>query len=503
MSTAKESDPQGRYRDELQSYAYDLANDLEMPALERRMRMLVKLTADKDRKGGLVARDYTARDALRILKAERFLVVARDSPDGVAEAAEWKQVEKRNRRYESDTKDDRASFRLNPGTTWEVEKELRNDPELATAVARLQVLRRARDVDAEQQALEADPEPVDLGSFDELIERRSPVVWRIEGLLGSAASLLLTAQRKTGKTTVLVNLIHSLLTGEPFLGRFATTAVAGSVLLLNYEVSGSQMVTWLESLIGGLPRIQRDRLWVMNLRGRENLLATERGRSQLIAHMIEHKVEALLVDVYGAAFFGESEQDNTAARAFLKVLDRVKTAGGAQELILSAHAGWANAERTRGASALEDWADSLAVLSKSERGDDETRYFAAHGRDVDVEKDALSYDPATRRLTLTGTGGPAAARKTAAIEALADPIVAIVEATPGTSAGSIEAELRKRGHSFRSGDHSAAIAALVAEGRIERAMQGARSFHYPPGKIPKVMRPVESPNKPSKKEKKK
>jgi hypothetical protein len=69
-------------------------------------------------------------------------------------------------------------------------------------------------------------------------------------------------------------------------------------------------------------------------------------------------------------------------------------------VVLSAHAGW-NGERARGASALEDWADSIITMTKddSEDGTGE-RYLRAIGRDVDLEEDRLDYDPRTRTLTL-------------------------------------------------------------------------------------------------------
>ncbi len=44
--------------------------------------------------------------------------------------------------------------------------------------------------------------------------------WVIEGLLAPAQSVLLSAQKKSGKTTLSLNLIRSLTTGEPFLGQY-------------------------------------------------------------------------------------------------------------------------------------------------------------------------------------------------------------------------------------------------------------------------------------------
>jgi hypothetical protein len=68
-------------------------------------------------------------------------------------------------------------------------------------------------------------------------------------------------------------------------------------------------------------------------------------------------------------------------------------AAGVAELVLSIHAGW-DGERTRGSSALEDWADVVATLAR-DPDDEEVRYLRAFGRDVEVDEDRLVYEPDT------------------------------------------------------------------------------------------------------------
>jgi hypothetical protein len=75
-------------------------------------------------------------------------------------------------------------------------------------------------------------------------------------------------------------------------------------------------------------------------------------------------------------------------------------------VVLSADAGW-NGERTRGASAIEDWADSIITMTRDDSKDGNgERYLRAIGRDVDLDEDQLTYDASTRTLTLAGTGSP-------------------------------------------------------------------------------------------------
>jgi hypothetical protein len=112
-------------------------------------------------------------------------------------------------------------------------------------------------------------------------------------------------------------------------------------------------------------------------------------------------IEAILCDPFGRAYTGQSQNDPGEVGAWLIGLDEFARAEvGARDVVLSAHAGW-NGERARGASALEDWADSIITMTKddSEDGTGE-RYLRAIGRDVDLEEDRLDYDPRTRTLTL-------------------------------------------------------------------------------------------------------
>ena len=111
--------------------------------------------------------------------------------------------------------------------------------------------------------------------------------------------------------------------------------------------------------------------------------------------------------------------------AFLTDLDRfVRSEVGALDLILTTHAGW-NAERTRGSSALEDWADSVVTMTRGSGKDEDTRYVRAIGRDVHLDEDQVHFDPATRLLSLTGTGSRKDTRKKAKADSPADPYRAL------------------------------------------------------------------------------
>lgn len=359
---------------------------------------------------------------------------------------------------------------------------------VADEVARLQARREAVTIDREIESLRNPRPPVDFGTLKALLKRSETTKWRVEGLLAAEARMLVVAQRKTGKTTLTINLIRSLLTGEPFLGRFPVESLTGSVMVLNYEVTGATYAEWVGDT--GIPTNLHNRVHIVNLRGRENLLATEAGRATLAAMMLEAGVEVLLVDPFGRAFSGEDQNSASQVSPWLVSLDRVATDGGARELILVAHAGWGDkggSVRARGSSGLEDWADVIVRYSRERELPGSPRFLEAEGRDVSVELDRLEYDPATRLLSMTGAGGPTMARRNAKAHALREPILELIRVTGGITSGGIEEGLRRLEPpvTFTRGDPAAAVNALVVESKVERYRDGRSMHHYLPGSVPK------------------
>lgn len=323
---------------------------------------------------------------------------------------------------------------------------------------------------AESEALRRPrPQPL-VGSVAELLAMDSDEAYRIEGLLPTGGRLLLSAQKKVGKTTTLGNLCHSLLTGEPFLGRFATKPVDGTVVVLNYEVTGKQFAAWMHDL-----DVPADRLVVVNLRGRENLLASDAKRERLSAMLREHNASVLIVDPFGRAFTGEDQNAAGSVTPWLVMLDEVAEEGGCTELVLAAHTGW-NGERTRGSTALEDWPDSIMRLTKDDSG---VRFVSAEGRDVEVAEDRLDFDPATRRLTMAGTGGRSKAKRSDREEALKGAVRMAVAAVPDMYVAEVEAWLKEQGTpTGRSGSVAAALTAAVVDGDLVMREGERNRKHY-------------------------
>lgn len=317
-------------------------------------------------------------------------------------------------------------------------------------------------------------EPFDAGTLSEVLARPAEPPMRVDGLIPSDAGALLVAQRKTGKTTAELNYARCLLTGEPFLSTFDVRPVAGSVALLNYEVSAAQIARWAHE-----HHVPADRLLLVTLRGRRNPLADPEDRAELATLLRSHDTEAVIVDPFGRAYTGTSQNDSGEVGAWLVDLDRfVRAEVGATDLLLSAHAGW-NGERTRGSSALEDWADVVITMTRDE-DEDGDRYLRAIGRDVDLDEDRLTFDPHTRTLALTGHGSRKTARTTRKVEELTEFVIRAARSDPGISYARAEAAIREMPDNpgFRKGDVAKAARAAQVAGdlHIGSAARGAAAL---------------------------
>jgi hypothetical protein len=314
--------------------------------------------------------------------------------------------------------------------------------------------------------------PFDAGTLRDMLARPRPPQARVDGLIPWEASTLIPAQRKTGKTTLLLNLSRSFLTGEPLLGTFEVQPVDGLVALLNYEVSGDTITHWADE--AGL---DPDRFFLVNLRGRRNPLADLEDRGRLAEILRSRGTESLLVDPFGRAYTGASQNDSAEVGAWLAELDRFTRSDiGAQDLILTTHAGW-NQERTRGSSALEDWADSIITMIKDD--EDGARYIRAIGRDVDLEEDQLIYDASTRTLTLAGTGSRKASKDTQRNGQLDRAVYDVVTAEPGLNLTQIGEKVHAAGVSFQRGDigHSASRLEEAGHLRMKPGRRNAKQYY--------------------------
>lgn len=331
-----------------------------------------------------------------------------------------------------------------------------------------------RILDAEE-ALKSFREPPSRFTLtDELAIPDLPVNYTIDQVLPAGGNVLLTAQYKTGKTTLVNNLARSLADQRLFLDKFDIANLDGRVALWNYEVDDNQYRRWLRDAGVG----KTDNIAILNLRGYRMPLVVRYVEDWIVRWLEERQVKVWVVDPFARAFTGSgtSENDNTEVGAFLDTLDVIKNRAGVSDLILPTHTGRAEFEagdeRARGATRLDDWADVRWFLTKDA---DEVRYFRATGRDVEVAEEKLTFDEATRSLTFGG-GNRAWERR----KRVEDAVVRAIKDDPGISQAAIHRAVRDQLGKASQPDVDDAIAGAQRGHRIriERGGKGVSNRHY-------------------------
>lgn len=303
-----------------------------------------------------------------------------------------------------------------------------------------------RELDAEEYGTVDDAEIV---SLREVLKRPRPAIqYRVQRLQAVGHRVLLAAQFKAGKTTLASNLARSVLDGVPFLGSYATQAIEGTLALLDFEMSPTQLADWYET-----QRIDHDdRLLVIAMRGLAasfNILNTE-TRIRWAERFRAENVQYVILDCLRPVFDALGLNEHTDAGLFLTALDALLVEAGIPEALVVHHMGH-KGERARGDSRLLDWPDVGWTLVRDEDDPASPRFFRAYGRDVDVPETQLAYDLDTRRLTAVspdeGGGSRKEAKVTAALHAVCD-MVARAPAPP--SGREIEKAVMSTGHTQKA-----------------------------------------------------
>jgi len=261
------------------------------------------------------------------------------------------------------------------------------------------LLRIESNEEAAKRAREAknrleDSTPPALLLSDFLDKELSPEKFLIEGLIPTNGTVTVVAAKKTGKSTFIYNVMHSLLTLEPLLGVFPVSAFQGRIGFVNYELTEEQAQDWFRrSPIG-----TTDRIAVWNLRGKPNPFRSDEALRDFAKEVNSLGIQVLILDPFSSAFRGGNSQDNDEVKDFWLRTDAFKDASGVNELIIPVHAG-RDESRSRGASALDDHPDAILHLNKLNDG---TRTFHAFGRDVEVEEGELEFDKVTLLLRYKG-----------------------------------------------------------------------------------------------------
>lgn len=313
--------------------------------------------------------------------------------------------------------------------------------QVALQAEQLRISAEARDIVSTERYLKTWRAPESLPSLaDELALPDEEVAWRITDLLPVDANALLAAQYKTGKTTMVLNLLRSMADGDAFLSALKVERPGGRVAYFNYEVSRGQMRRWMR--LQGIRRPER--IALLNLRGQQLPLVQPDVHKWVVEWLKANEATFWVVDPYARAFVGsgDSENDNMQAATFLDLLDQIKEEAGVRELVLVTHTGRSTdpsgRTRARGATRIDDWADERWLLTR-DPDHDEDRYLEATGRDVNWPQHLLSFNPDTGHLSAGNTDRTQVRRSR-----LEDLVVDLVRQHPGIAARPLQEMVRER-----------------------------------------------------------
>lgn len=348
------------------------------------------------------------------------------------------------------------------------------------AAAMRQADRRQVDVMARQIAAGRDnavtpPDPVALG--DLLNEPDEGATYRIGEMWPSGGRVLLAAQFKSGKSTLVGNVIRALVDGGPFLGRFDVTPVA-KVALIDTELDRRTLRRWLRDQdirnsagVSVLPlRGAVSTFDILDPATRSEWARRLAGSDVIILDCLRPVLDALALS-----------EDKDAGR-LLVAFDALLAEAGADEGMVVTHMGHQN-ERARGDSRLLDWNDAMwkIVRDGDDTDDDGTRrrYLSALGRDVAVPEGLITFDPSTRHLTYAGGNR----RDSASLAAMPE-LLALVRAHPGTLSKRQTEDRLCNAHGVTQKDARRAIQQAIADGTVIVAIGPRRAQLLSPGVDP-------------------
>lgn len=268
-----------------------------------------------------------------------------------------------------------------------------------------------------------------------LDEPETPTRYRIEQVAPANARVMLSAQQKGGKTTLIHNIIRSHVDVEPLLGQFDINAQSRRLVLLDDELSEDMLRRWLRA-----QQIRNtDAVTTVSLRGRISTfnLLDDRTRAAWAQQFRDLGCDYLILDCLRPVLDALGLDENRDAGKFLVQFDALLAEAGITDAMLVHHMGHAH-ERARGDSRLQDWPDAIWRLVRENDEPGSPRYFSAYGRDVNVAEGRLSYDPSTRRLYYA-----AGSRIDTKVEAAYLAVIKVLAAKSGEplSKNAIEAEL--------------------------------------------------------------
>src|SRR5690606_32800237 len=118
--------------------------------------------------------------------------------------------------------------------------------------------------------------------------------YRVSDVMLADSITAVFAQAKAGKSTLMLNLVRSLLDGTPFLGSLDVTPVPGAVVYANLELSEYLVRQWVQDT--GITRLAD--LHIGNYRGAASQFdfADHTTRERLVGDLRAVDASVLIID---------------------------------------------------------------------------------------------------------------------------------------------------------------------------------------------------------------
>lgn len=361
----------------------------------------------------------------------------------------------------------------------ETAASLYDDEAFQLEVIKKQFHTRAREeADRQLRAGKREPVPDGVGLADFLAEADEETRWRIGDLLPVEGNVILSAQAKGGKTTLIRNVVRSLTEGDDFLGRFHTNPVQ-RVAVIDTEMPANLLRT--EMRRQGYKHPDRVKVWPLKGRMSSFDLLDPACRDDWAEKL--HGSDVVILDPLSPVLESLGIDPDHGVGPFLLAWDELLTKiglNGKAEGIIVHHMGH-EGTRPRNSSRLRDWPDMEWFLTRRDP-DNETgpRYFQTGRVRVGpgVARTELVFDPHTGRELLGApqSGSGTKATGVALWQSLAD----VIAETPGLNASQIKERVKTNG--LDAGDRAIdkALTAMAEDDRIYRRRGKDNAWiHYP------------------------
>ena len=244
-----------------------------------------------------------------------------------------------------------------------VEHELRKTIERGTKVEKeLESLRTRHEAKTLfQQELDTDQTPT-LEMFDLSDYQNNPVftapVDLIDGVMKDNGLTIVLGESGSGKSTIAMQMIHSLNTGDDWLGQTAKP-LTGSYGVMSYDMDASMLAAMLVKY----PNMDMSKVKLVNAYKRGNPLGVPDFRRKIVSAWKAANVEVVVIDSFSAAFFGMDQNDAAETMRFYRDMRLFAlTEVGARSLVVIVHSTEGKPLKARGSTVQHDVADSIVAM---------------------------------------------------------------------------------------------------------------------------------------------